>query len=94
MQLTFSVDGKPAVFNRSSFTGSASLDIDGKIISLASPWNPLTHFSLKRTRTWHVEALGHQIVIEKTRPWLFSGLRQHTYRILVDGELVAEQTGY
>ena len=94
MQLTFSVNGTPAVLNRSAFTGSTSLDIDGKTVSLASAWNPTTHFSLKRTKIWHVEALGRQVVIEKTRPWLFAGLRQQTYRVQVDGELIAEQTGY
>jgi hypothetical protein len=94
MQLTFSVNGTPAVLNRSAFTGNASLDIDGKTVSLASAWDLTTHFSLKRTKIWRVEAIDRQVVIEKTRPWFFAGLRQQTYRVWVDGELVAEQTGY
>jgi hypothetical protein len=94
MQLTFNIDGTPAVLNRNWFTGRFSLDVDGKTTTIQNPWNPLTHFSLKLTKTWHVEALGHQVVVEKTRPWLFAGLRQQTYRVQVDGELAAEQTGY
>ena len=94
MQLTFSIDGKKAVLKRSSMTGRISLDINGVTTTIQSPWNPATHISFQLTKSWTIDALGHHVFIEKTRPLLFSGLRPHTYRIKVDGELVAEQTGY
>jgi len=94
MQLTFSIDGKPAVLNRSWFTGRLSLEVDGKTITIQNPWNPLNWFGLQLTRSWMINAVGHRIFIEKTRPLLFAGLRPQTCRVKVDGEFVAEQTGY
>ena len=94
MKLTFSIGGTPAVFTRDWFTGKAALAVGEQTIPLADPWNRATHFSFQRTRTWHAEALGHQVVIEKTRPIFLAGLRPQNYRIQVDGELVMEQAGY
>jgi len=94
MQLTFSIDGTPAVLSRDWFTGHAALAVGTQTFPLDSPWDIATHISLKLSRTWHVDALGHHIAIEKIRPRLFSGIRPQTYRVQVDGELVAEQTGY
>jgi hypothetical protein len=94
MQLTFSIDGTPAVLNRNWFTAGASLVVGAQTIPLASPWDPFTHFSLKLSRTWHVDALGHHIAIEKIRPPFFAGFLPHTYRVQVDGKLIAEQSGY
>jgi len=94
MQLTFSIDGKPAVLNRHWFSGRLALDIGGKTTTIQSPWNPLNWFSTQLTQAWTIEALDHRVFIEKTRPFFLPALRPQTYRVKVDGELVAEQTGY
>jgi len=94
MQLTFSIDGKPAVLNRDWLTGRLSLNINGATTTIQNPWNPATQIGFQLTKSWTIEALGHSIFIEKRRPLLFAGLRPQTCRVTVDGELVAEQTGY
>jgi len=94
MQLTFSVDGTPAVLNRDWFTGRCSLIVDGKTITIENPWNPMTQVSFWLKKSWNINVLGHRIFIEKTRPLILAGLRPQTYRVKVDGELVAEQKGF
>jgi len=94
MQLTFNIDGTQAVLNRNWFTGRFSLVIDGKTNTIQNPWNPATQISVQLTQGWTIDALGHRVFIEKTRPLLLAGFRPQTYRVKVDGELVAEQTGY
>jgi len=54
-------------------------------------------FHIQRLRTWEVEVgevEPHSVCIVKERPVLFAGLRRHKYRVLVDGALIIEQTGY
>jgi len=94
MKLRFSVGNTDATFSRSSFTGKATLEIGGKDIELQNPLNPSTHFGFQLTRTWHVAILDYRIVIEKERPQFFAGFRPQTYRIRVDGQLVAQETGF
>jgi hypothetical protein len=94
MKLAFSIDGTPAVLTSSNFTGSIKLDAAGTTTVLQNPWSPATHFSFQLTRAWSVQINGHRIFIEKTRPLLLAGFRDQTYRVKVDGQLVAEKTGY
>jgi hypothetical protein len=94
MQIAFEVDGKPLVFRRSWFTGSASLRVDGVEHLMQSGLDPGTHFSFELVRRWQCQVASHVVVIEKERPRLFAGFRPQTFRILVDGVLVAEQRGF
>ena len=94
MTIVFEVDGQRVEFTRNGVTGRAGLLVDGEHLSLQSPWNPLTHWSLGRVRTWKATIRGRGVVIEKRRPALFAGFRPHAYRVLVDGLVVAEREGH
>ncbi|HTV08913.1 MAG TPA: hypothetical protein VMD97_07705 [Candidatus Aquilonibacter sp.] len=94
MQLRFSVGDRQVTFSRSWLTGRATLSAPGEDIALQNPWNPTTHFSFKLLKVWHADLFGHKIVIEKLRPQFLAGFRSQTYRVHVDGQLVAEETGY
>jgi hypothetical protein len=94
VQLKFSVGESQVIFSRSRWTGRATLSAQGQIVPLQNPWNPATHFSFKLLKTWQADLLGHNIVIEKVRPRFLAGFRSQTYRVQVDGQLVAEETGY
>ncbi len=94
MEFTFEVDGTPIKFSRNWFTGRCALNTGAGDEILQSPWNPLTHFSLKSSRRWQRSVKGHDVVIEKDRPSLFAGIRQQTYRLFVDGKLIQELNGF
>jgi hypothetical protein len=94
MKVAFRIDDTPAELYRNWFTGRSALTIGQQMIPLDNPWDPTTHFTLRRTKTWQAEALGHQVVIEKIRPLTFAGFLPQTYRVQVDGTLITEQTGY
>jgi hypothetical protein len=91
--IRFDVDGQPVEFRRSWFTGRAELRHMGEVILLQNPLNPETHVSLSLTRTWTHRIGNHEVLIEKTRPLLFSAFRASDYRILVDGAVVAQSRG-
>jgi len=94
VEVTFEVDGTPVKFSRNWLTGRCTLHVGTEQKTLQSPWNPLTHVSLDTTRRWQCSVKGHDVVIEKVRPWLLAGFRPQTYRIIVDGNLVREQDGF
>jgi hypothetical protein len=94
MRIKFDVAGIPVEFHRSWLTGRAMLRIDNSVVSLQNPFDPTTHISLSLTRVWQHQVQGHEVIIEKVRPLLFAGFRPHTYRVLVDGRIVAEQRGF
>jgi hypothetical protein len=94
MEISFEVDGLPIKFSRNWFTGRCTLNIGAGDETVQSPWNPLTHFSFDASRRWQCSVKGHDVVIEKERPWLLAGLRPQTYRILIDGKLVLEKSGF
>jgi hypothetical protein len=94
MEIDFEIDGAPARYSRNWFTGLATLSVAGKPVTLQSVWNPATHFSFPLKRSWTMTVQGHNVVIEKVRPLLLAGLRPQSYRITIDGVLVAETTGY
>ena len=51
----------------------------------------------ERIRSWDFEvgqAERHYIRIQKKRPMLLAGFRPSTYRVYVDGDLIAERHGY
>ena len=70
------------------------MTVAGQTFKLQSPWNPATHLSLRLTRIWEVDIPDHKVVVEKVRPLLFAGFRLNAYSIFVDGQLVAEESGY
>ncbi len=88
--LRFEVDGTPVEFCRNAFTGRCTLRTATKVIELQSPWNLFTHYSTTLGKRWHSSVRGHDVVIEWEHP--FIGLRPQTYRILVDGVLVQEES--
>jgi hypothetical protein len=94
MDIDFNIDCSLATLSRSWFTGKMALEINGQELNLQNPLNPATHFSVKTFKVWSVEVANHNITIEKERPLFMAGLRPQTYRIFVDDQLVAEQTGY
>jgi hypothetical protein len=94
VEITFEVDGAPVKFSRNWLTGRCTLKTETEEKSLQSPWNPLTHVSVDTTRQWQCSVKGHEVLIEKKRPWLLAGFRPQTYRIFVDGKLVREQAGF
>jgi hypothetical protein len=88
------IAGKRVIFSRNWFTGRARLSVDGREVTLQNPWNPGTHYSLTLKRSWTGQVGDRTLLIEKIRPILLSGFRPHMYRVLVDGEVVAERRGY
>jgi hypothetical protein len=52
---------------------------------------------IQRLTTWDLEVgtrEKHTISIVKERPTAFAALRPHLYRVLVDGDLLLEKSGY
>jgi hypothetical protein len=93
MKLNFNIGDVPAEFRRSSFSGRAELEIDGKIIVLSSPFDPATHVATTLVDTWHQTINGHEVVIEKRRPVMLAGFRKNHFRVTVDGRVAAEKSG-
>ena len=85
-------------FSRNPVTGRVTLTVNGESLTLASPWNPATHFSWALTQAYQLTVVGnqekHEIVIVNERPRLLAGLRRQRYRVLVDGSPVAEHYGF
>ena len=71
--------------------------VDGLRIAHQSPLSPATHFGVKLKRHYEFEVgetEKHKFVLESERPVPLAGVRAHTYRVFVDGQLVHEQSGY
>jgi hypothetical protein len=94
LRIDVPIGGKLLMFTRHSFTGRAELLMDGESLTLQDPYDPATHYSLKLTQKWVCAVEGHDVVIEKTRPLIFAGFRPQSYRLYVDGHLMAERHGY
>jgi hypothetical protein len=94
MVIDQTIAGKQVVFRRNWLTGRARVSVDGVEVTLQNPWNPATHYSVSLKRSWTTHVGDRILLIEKIRPILFAGFRPHTYRLLVDGEVVAERRGY
>ena len=93
MDITFSLDGEPATFSRSSATGRAELRVGQQVVPLQSPLRPSVHFDFRRRVAWRTRVAEHEIEIVKTRPAFFGGLRDNSFSIAVDGVVVADATG-
>lgn len=93
MNIEFEIDGDRAVFERNSTTGRAAISYRGETIRLQSPFNPLTHMTLGTRSSWKRDIAGHVVEIVKTRLRMWGGLRPNDYQVIVDGQLVAEESG-
>jgi hypothetical protein len=83
--------------SRDWFTGSFKCIADGKAHELKSPLSLGTHFALSTTHNYSVEvgdATKHLIEIEHSRPRFFGGVRPQRYIVKVDGDQVADETGF
>ncbi|MFZ6843592.1 hypothetical protein [Undibacterium sp. RuTC16W] len=94
MELSFSIGSIPAVLKRGHFLGGMKVVTEKEDVWLQHPLQPSTHFSLKIERNWQRTIEGHNVRIEKSRPALLAFARPHSYRVLVDGMLVAEARGF
>ncbi len=93
MEISFDIAGTPAEFRRKASTGAAELVVGDEVVKLANPLNPATHFSIKTEETWQCEIGDHAVEIVKERPRVVGGLRDNTYTVLVDDDVVAIATG-
>jgi len=94
MRIEIEIAGATVVFTRSWFTGATKLVARQTEVTLQSPTEVSTHFNVDLLRVWEGKVFGHDVVIEKRRPKLFAGFRPQHFRVLVDGALVAERSGY
>ncbi len=94
MRIEFQVAGTTVVFTRSWFTGATKLVARDTEVTLQSPRELGTHFTVELLQIWEGKVFNHDVVIEKRRPRLFAGLRAQQFRVLVDGALMAERSGY
>jgi hypothetical protein len=100
MQFSFEVGDNEKVrieFSRDPFFGTMKVTANGEVVAARSPSNVSTHFSFTFVNRYAFtvgERERHDVVVEHSRPKLFGGLRPQTYRVYVDGALVAEHAGY
>ncbi|GAB3357625.1 hypothetical protein [Lysobacter tyrosinilyticus] len=93
MEIGFSIGNVPATLRRGWLLGGMKLVTPRESVWLQHPLQISTHFSFRLDRTWHHTIAGHQVRIEKTRPLLAAGIKPQSYRVFVDGELVAGTRG-
>jgi len=82
---------------RDFWSGSFQCIANGKKYKIKSPFNPGTHFAISTTHNYVVEigdGVTHVIEIEHSRPRFFGGVRPQRYIVKVDGNVVADQTGF
>jgi len=94
VRIPFVVGDTPCEFRRDQMWGKTELSVGNQIVVLQSPTDPATHVSLELSKAWECQFGDHLIRIEKTRPLLFAGFRPHDYRVVVDGQVVAQEHGF
>jgi hypothetical protein len=94
MEIDFSVGDVSAKLVRGWFLGGMKLVTPSETVWLQRPLQFSTHFSPRLNRSWQQTIAGHQVRVEKARPLLVAGLRPQSYRVFVDGELVADAQGF
>src|ERR1051325_1719999 len=65
MEFTFEVENVPIKFSRNHFTGRCTLNPGAEEKALQPPWNPFTHFTLKKTSRWQCSVKGHELSLNK-----------------------------
>ena len=100
MKINFTIQNQRPIdveITRNWFTGSFKCIANGKDYEIKSPYDLGTHFAISTTNNYTVEVgdeRKHLIEIEHSRPRFFGGLRPQRYIVKVDGELVADQSGF
>ena len=97
MQIKFSIPNPEpidVVIERNWFTGSFTCTANGRSFEIKSPLALGTHFAVETTHNYTVQIGEHVVEIEHSRPRFFGGLRPQRYVVKLDGELVADQTGF
>ena len=94
MELSFLIGSTTAVLKRGHLLGGMKVFTERETVWLQHPLQPSTHFSIKRKRHWQRTIGGYDVRIEKQRPALLAFTRPHSYRVLVDGTLVAKAHGF
>ena len=97
MKIQFSIpDVEPigVVIQRNWFTGSFTCTANEPSYEIKSPFALGTHFAIQTTNNYTVQIGEHLVEIEHSRPRFFGGLRRHRYVVKLDGDVVADQTGY
>jgi len=97
MKINFTIQDPTPIeveIKRDWFTGSFKCIANGREYEIKSPYDIGTHFAISTTQNYTVEVGEHIIEIDHSRPRFFGGLRPQRYIVKVDGELVADQTGF
>jgi hypothetical protein len=94
MEIDFSIGDIPAKICRGWFLGGMKLVTPAESVWLQHPLQLSTHVSFRLNRSWQRMISGHRVQVKKTRPLLVAGFRPHSYRVFVDGELVADAHGF
>ena len=97
MKINFTIQDPTPIeveIKRDWFTGSFKCIANGRVYEIKSPLALGTHFSVATKHDYTVNVGDHIIEIEHSRPRFFGGLRPQRYVVKVDGELVADQTGF
>lgn len=93
MQVAFEVDGTPAEYRRSDWSGRSQLRVGDEVVTVQSPYRLSTHFDLKTSHVWRHRVGDHEFEITKVRPRFFGGFRNNGVEISVDDHVVATATG-
>lgn len=94
MEIIFPIGSVSAKLVRGWFLGGMKLVTPSESVWLQRPLQLSTHFSLRLDRSWQRVIGGHQVLVEKTRPFLIAGFKPQHFRVFVDGELVASAHGF
>jgi hypothetical protein len=94
MRIRFEVAETPCEYHRNPFLGGARLRVGPDVVALQSAIDPRTQIGFTLSRAWERSFKGHTIRIEKDRPLVLAGVRPQRYRVFVDGQLVADESGF
>ena len=84
-------------YERNWFTGKERLLADGELVASRTILSPSNYVSFPLARRYEFTVgttKPHAVVFEKERPLLIAGIRPHTYRVFVDGQLIFQRRGY
>ncbi|PKQ38703.1 MAG: hypothetical protein CVT59_01035 [Actinobacteria bacterium HGW-Actinobacteria-1] len=94
MRIQANIDNSTIEFTRNWFTGRATLVVDGTPTTLASPYALKTQINLSGQNRYVATVGGRELVIEHRMHFPFPAFRPMDFRLLLDGELLAEQSGF
>jgi hypothetical protein len=93
LEIDFSIGNTAATLRRGWFFGGMKIVTADESVWLQHPLQPTTHFSLRLDQSWERRMAGHLVRVEKSRPLVAAGVRPQSYRVFVDGQLVAGARG-